>query len=74
MSETPLSPRHIQVIELVIDGYNNVAIAATLDIAENTVKRHLHTIFGKLGVQSRLDLAVTILKQRHRLEMSEREA
>jgi DNA-binding NarL/FixJ family response regulator len=65
-----LTPRESEVVDLIIQGYNNLAIASILEIHEDTVKRHLQNIFPKFNVLSRLDLAVTVLKQRHAAEIA----
>jgi DNA-binding NarL/FixJ family response regulator len=49
----PLTTRQRELLELVAGGYTNRQIAQTLDISESTVKNHLHTVFGRLGVASR---------------------
>lgn len=54
----PLSDRERQLMRLVVQGYRNVGIAETLRISEQTVKNHLHSIFTKLGVSDRLELAL----------------
>src|SRR6185312_9133351 len=51
-----LSPREAEVAELVLRGYPNPVIAATLGIAPATTKRHLTRIFDKIGVDSRTQL------------------
>jgi DNA-binding CsgD family transcriptional regulator len=51
-----LSPREAEVAELVLRGYPNPVIAATLGIAPTTTKRHLTRIFDKIGVDSRTQL------------------
>ena len=48
-----LSPRELEVVQLVAAGLSNQAIAAELVLSEKTVARHLSNIFGKLGVSSR---------------------
>jgi DNA-binding NarL/FixJ family response regulator len=48
-----LTPRELQVLELVATGMTNRAIANSLTISEKTVARHLSNIFGKIGVSSR---------------------
>jgi LuxR family maltose regulon positive regulatory protein len=49
----PLSEREMEVLRLVAAGLSNQEIAETLIIAEGTVKKHLHNIFGKLNSRSR---------------------
>ena len=51
-----LSPREVEVAELVLRGYANAEIAAALRIAPATTKRHLTRIFDKIGVDSRTRL------------------
>jgi two-component system, NarL family, response regulator YdfI len=53
-----LSDRERQIAFLVARGLKNKDIAAELDISENTVKRHLQSIFSKTGTRDRLELAV----------------
>jgi LuxR family maltose regulon positive regulatory protein len=47
------SPKEQLVLELLVAGQANKAIARSMDISENTVKFHLKQIFQKLGVDSR---------------------
>ncbi|MCB0192060.1 MAG: tetratricopeptide repeat protein [Anaerolineae bacterium] len=49
----PLSDRELEVLELIATGLSNQEIADKLIIAEGTVKKHIHNIFGKLGVRRR---------------------
>jgi LuxR family maltose regulon positive regulatory protein len=49
----PLSPRELEVIQLVATGASNPDISQQLFISVNTVKKHITNIFGKLGVTSR---------------------
>jgi DNA-binding CsgD family transcriptional regulator len=51
-----LSRREIQVAELVLRGHRNGSIATTLGIAPATAKKHLSSIFDKVGVSSRSEL------------------
>jgi LuxR family transcriptional regulator, maltose regulon positive regulatory protein len=49
----PLSERELAVLRLVAAGHTNQRIAHELVIEVGTVKRHVHSILGKLGVQNR---------------------
>jgi DNA-binding NarL/FixJ family response regulator len=50
-----LTPREIEVLELVAEGRPNRAIAERLGISDQTVKFHLASISGKLGAANRTD-------------------
>jgi DNA-binding NarL/FixJ family response regulator len=50
-----LSRREHEVLDLVGQGLTNAEIATQLTVAETTVKRHLASIFVKLGVHSRME-------------------
>lgn len=52
-----LTPREIEIVRLVAQGHRNKEIAWKLSISEGTVKLHVHHIYEKLGVNSRVDLA-----------------
>lgn len=58
-----LSDRERQIAYAVARGMKNRDIAAQLTISENTVKRHLQSIFGKTGARDRLELAVLALNE-----------
>ena len=53
-----LTVRQSQIVNTVFAGQTNKQIAETYGISEITVKSHLTTIFRKLGVSSRLELAL----------------
>jgi DNA-binding NarL/FixJ family response regulator len=50
-----LTPREIEVLELVAEGLSNKAVAVRLGISDQTVKFHLTSISGKLGALNRTD-------------------
>ena len=58
-----LTPRELEVVSAVVEGYANREIAEYLKISEDTVKRHLRNIFDKLGVSTRLELALFAVNQ-----------
>jgi len=49
----PLTPREVEVLQLIAEGLSNREIAQKLYLSLSTVKRHNATIFGKLAVSSR---------------------
>jgi DNA-binding NarL/FixJ family response regulator len=53
-----LTPRQLQIVAGVAAGETNREIAQRLSVREHTVKHHLTNIFDKVGVFSRLELAV----------------
>jgi DNA-binding NarL/FixJ family response regulator len=65
----PLSSREKQILGLVVMGYMNGQIAAQLFLAESTVKSHLSSAFGKLGVRSRNEAVSLILDPERGLGM-----
>jgi len=64
-----LSVRERQVLGLVAMGYMNRQIADRLYLAESTVKSHLSSAFGKLGVRSRSEAAELVLNRERGLDV-----
>ena len=58
----PLSPREMEILELVIQGMSNREIAYDLGISHQTVKNHMTSILSKLGVTDRTQAAVYALR------------
>jgi DNA-binding NarL/FixJ family response regulator len=58
-----LTPREIEVLELVVGGSTNKEIAEALSITENTVKIHLRNILEKLHLHNRIQAAVYAVRQ-----------
>ncbi len=54
----PLSPRELEILRLLANGATNREIAAQLVLAEGTVKNHVTSILGKLGVTDRTAAAM----------------
>jgi two-component system nitrate/nitrite response regulator NarL len=57
-SMSRLTPRELEVAQMVHSGGNNKLIARELAISERTVKAHLSAIFRKLNIENRLHLAL----------------
>jgi DNA-binding NarL/FixJ family response regulator len=66
--EEPLTPREVQVLELLAEGLANKAIAERLGISDQTVKFHVAAILGKLGVANRTE-AVRVAVRRGLIAM-----
>src|SRR2546427_5125755 len=58
-----LTPRALEIVSAVVAGYSNKEIAEYFKISEDTVKHHLSNIFDKLGVSTRLELALFAVNQ-----------
>ncbi len=52
-----LTPREIDIVKMVADGFGNREIGEKLFITEGTVKTHLHSVYEKLGLKGRVQLA-----------------
>jgi DNA-binding CsgD family transcriptional regulator len=57
VEEAPLTEAERRVAYLIADGHTNKSAAKSLGISTNTVGTHLRSIYSKLGVQSRVQLA-----------------
>ena len=66
-NKSELTAREVEIISEIKTGNSNKQIARKLSISEETVKRHLSNIFEKLGVSSRLELA--LLASQHNLSL-----
>src|SRR4051812_16588922 len=58
-----LSPREIEVLQLLGHGLSNKEIGAKLGVVEGTVKIHITSIFGKLGVCDRTQALIEAVKR-----------
>ena len=70
-SRSELTPREQQVMELVEQGLKNKEIAKELGIRPGTVKIHLKHIFEKTGVRGRYGLALSVMKEKGVIELSQ---
>jgi DNA-binding NarL/FixJ family response regulator len=62
---TGLSPRELQVLNLLVGGASNKTIARRLSLRPNTVRTHVQNIFDKLGVHSRLEAVALMIRGGH---------
>ena len=62
MHVEPLTQRERQMAQAVSRGLRNREIAVEFGISEETVKKHLATIYGKLAITGRVALAVHVLQ------------
>ena len=58
-----LTDRELEVLQLIVDGYNNKEIAARLGVKLVTVKVHVSHIFEKLDVQDRTQAATAAIQR-----------
>ena len=59
----PLSPREMEILQLITNGMSNKEIATQLGISHQTVKNHITAILHKLGVKDRTQAAVYTLRR-----------
>jgi DNA-binding NarL/FixJ family response regulator len=59
-----LTDREIEIMKLVADGVSGTEVSEKLGITYGTVKSHLHSIYGKLGVKGRVGLMNYARKRR----------
>lgn len=57
-----LTKREKQIFELLINHYSTADIAAKLDISEKTVRNHISNVIQKLGVTSRIQAVLELIK------------
>jgi two-component system, NarL family, response regulator DegU len=60
---SPLTPREIEILEYIAQGYLNKQIAAELGISEQTIKNHVTSILRKLNANARTEAVVVAIKQ-----------
>jgi len=60
---SPLTPREIEILNYIAQGYLNKQIAAELNISEQTIKNHVTSILRKLNANARTEAVVVAIKQ-----------
>ena len=63
MGTEDLTPREADVLEQIVNGKSNKEIATELDISEATVKTHINSLLGKLGVTDRTQAATAAIRR-----------
>lgn len=63
MGTEDLTPREADVLEQIVHGKSNKEIATELDISEATVKTHINSLLGKLGVTDRTQAATAAIRR-----------
>jgi DNA-binding NarL/FixJ family response regulator len=58
-----LTSRELEILQLVLVGYTNKAIAAEIFISEKTVEFHLDNLYTKIGVRTRVMAGIWALQQ-----------
>ena len=58
-----LTSRELEILQLVLVGYTNKAIAAEIFISEKTVEFHLDNIYTKIGARTRLLVGIWAMQQ-----------
>lgn len=57
-----LTPRELQILQLLADGMGPDDISTQLDVSRNTLRTHIQNILTKLGVHSKLDAIVAAIR------------
>lgn len=60
---TPVTPRELEVLRLVVDGMSNDQVGAELGITTRTVEAHLTRLYERSGTQSRTELATRAVRE-----------
>src|ERR1035438_2779214 len=63
MGTEELTPREFDVLEQIVHGKSNKEIATELGISEATVKTHINSLLGKLGVTDRTQAATAAIQR-----------
>ena len=59
---TALTPRELEVLEMISSGLTNAEAAKRLDLSVHGIKFHLTEIYRRLGVTNRTEAAVSYLR------------
>jgi PAS domain S-box-containing protein len=73
-AEALLTPRELEVLRLIAGGANTRVIAARLGVSPATVRNHVQSLLGKLGVHSRLEAVAYVVRHRGLAEATRRDS
>ena len=59
-----LTPKELQIVGLIVEGYKNKEIASRLGTKEQVIKNYLRSVYDKTGVSDRLELALFTIHHR----------
>jgi len=62
-TNSPLTPRELQIVRMLARGWTNDDIATDLDISAETVRHHLERLFAKIAVSDRTQAAIWALRE-----------
>ncbi len=62
MNQHFLTPRELEIFKLLIENETTKSIAEKLSISDKTVRNHISNVIGKLGVSSRTQAILILLK------------
>lgn len=62
MNQHFLTPRELEIFKLLIENKTTKEIAISLSISEKTVRNHISNVIGKLGVSSRSQAIIILIK------------
>ena len=63
MAPYNITKRELEVVHSIVNGMNNEQMAETLQVSEKTIKNHLSSIFKKLNVESRTQVAIKAITE-----------
>lgn len=63
MGSEDLTPREFEVLKEIVNGNSNKEIASALNVSEATVKTHINSLLGKLGVTDRTQAATAAIQR-----------
>lgn len=61
---TLLTKREKEIFTLLVDNYTTIQISKKLNISEKTVRNHISNVIQKLGVKSRIQAVLELIKMK----------